>query len=119
MNSVNLGALIADERTAAADHPKGRTTRRVHGGDGEAIRQVLVTLRDGGALADHENPGDASLQVLEGTVRLEAGDAAWEGSAGDFLVIPDRRHNLTARGDAAVLISFARVRPTDVGPEAA
>ncbi|MCB0880659.1 MAG: cupin domain-containing protein [Thermoleophilia bacterium] len=119
MKSVNLGDVAAGECAAAADHPQGRTTRRVHGADGQAIRQVLVTLRDGGALADHENPGDASLLVLRGRVRVEAGDDVWEGGEGDFLVIPDRRHNLRARGDAAVLLSFARVRPAPVGPEGA
>lgn len=118
MRAESLPALIATDRVAAREHARRRHTRRVHGDHG-AIRQVLVTMADGGGLADHENPGDASLLVLEGRVRLVAGDDGWEGEAGDFLVIPDRRHNLTALGEAAVLISFARARPAEVGPEGA
>ena len=35
------------------------------------------------------------------------GDETWEGSAGDYLVIPQHRHDLHADTDAAVLLTVA------------
>ncbi len=61
----------------------------------------------GRSLGEHDAPGEASLQVLAGTVRLTAGDETWEGSAGDYLVIPQHRHDLHADTDAAVLLTVA------------
>ena len=45
------------------------------------------------------------MQVLQGRVRMTAGEDAWEGGAGDFLIIPEHRHDLTALEDAVVLLS--------------
>jgi quercetin dioxygenase-like cupin family protein len=44
---------------------------------------------------------------VSGTVRLTAGEQAWEGAAGDYLVIPPHRHDLHAVTDAAVLLTVA------------
>ncbi|GAW50761.1 MULTISPECIES: hypothetical protein [unclassified Nocardioides] len=56
---------------------------------------------------EHGSPGEATLQVLHGRVRLHAGDDAWEGAPGDYVLIPPRRHDLTALEDAAVLLTVA------------
>ena len=40
-------------------------------------------------------------------VSFTAGDEMWEGSAGDYLVIPQHRHDLHADTDAAVLLTVA------------
>ena len=40
-------------------------------------------------------------------MRLSAGDETWEGSAGDYLVIPPHRHDLHADTDAVVLLTVA------------
>jgi quercetin dioxygenase-like cupin family protein len=45
------------------------------------------------------------LQVLTGRVRLTAGDDAWEGTAGDLVVIPSARHALTAVERSAILLT--------------
>ena len=42
-------------------------------------------------LAEHENPGEATLVVLGGRVRLVGPTGAWEGRQGDLLVIPQAR----------------------------
>jgi quercetin dioxygenase-like cupin family protein len=67
----------------------------------------LIALAADRSLAEHESPGEATLQVLQGTVRLAAGAESWEGGAGDFLVIPPMRHDLTALTDAVVLLTVA------------
>jgi quercetin dioxygenase-like cupin family protein len=43
--------------------------------------------------------------VLSGRVRLNAGELAWDGRAGDFIVIPPARHDLRALEDAVVLLT--------------
>ena len=61
------------------------------------------------AYREHENPGEATVQVLFGRVRLAAGDLSWEGSPGDLLVVSDARHTLEALEDAAVLRTVAKL----------
>jgi quercetin dioxygenase-like cupin family protein len=55
-------------------------------------------------------PGEATLHVLHGRVRLVAGDVEWEGSAGDLLVVPRERHALDAIEDSAVLLTVGARR---------
>ncbi|WP_250572537.1 cupin domain-containing protein [Nonomuraea sediminis] len=78
------------------------------------MRQTLLAIAAGHGLDEHESPGEATLQVLHGRVRLASGHHTWEGKAGDFLVIPPERHSLTAIDDSAVLLTVAvRVGPAD------
>jgi quercetin dioxygenase-like cupin family protein len=58
-------------------------------------------------LEEHGSPGEATVHVLHGRVRLRAGDLSWEGSPGDLLVVPDARHALDALEDSAVLLTVA------------
>jgi quercetin dioxygenase-like cupin family protein len=73
------------------------------------IRQTLVALTAGSALAEHENPGEATAHVLSGRIRLGAGDDSWEGRRGDFIAIPPARHSLLAVEDAVVLLTVAKL----------
>ncbi|MGB9011646.1 MAG: cupin domain-containing protein, partial [Aeromicrobium sp.] len=68
------------------------------------MRQTLIAMRAGTTLNEHENPGDATLQVLHGRVTLIVGDVQWNGSPGDLMTIPDARHSLDAVEDSAVLL---------------
>jgi quercetin dioxygenase-like cupin family protein len=67
----------------------------------------VIALAGGRALGEHDAPGEATLQVLRGQVRLHAGGETWEGAAGDYVHIPLQRHDLEARSDAAVLLTVA------------
>lgn len=60
------------------------------------------------ALSEHANPGEGSVYVLRGRVRLAAGDEEWDGRDGDLLIIPDAPHSLVALEDSAVLITVAK-----------
>lgn len=62
-------------------------------------------LAAGHKLAEHENPGEATLLVLRGRVELATGTASVAVAAGDYVVIPQERHDLTAVEDSAVLLT--------------
>ena len=62
----------------------------------------------GRELSEHENPGEASLRVIGGRVRLSAGDDGWELGAGGHVRIPPRRHGLVALEDSVVLLTMVR-----------
>ncbi|TYB38745.1 LuxR family transcriptional regulator [Micromonospora sp. AP08] len=108
MSSPSLSVLAEEQLTLARATGSGRSARTLHGGPTTLLRQTLVALVAGHALAEHASPGDATLQVLRGRVRLTAGDQTWPGSAGDLLVIPDAHHALHADEDAVVLLTVAR-----------
>lgn len=102
---TNLNDLAAEQLEAARASTPGRTARSLYGGRGHELRQNLLAIAAGRALGEHESPGDATLQVVIGRVRLTAGDESWELSAGDFIGIPPVRHNLEALEDSAVVLT--------------
>ncbi|OEV04222.1 LuxR family transcriptional regulator [Streptomyces oceani] len=98
----------ADERMARASASSaGRAAVTVHGGGGSVLRQALIALKGGRGLAEHENPGEATVLVLRGHVRLSSGDDAAEGGDGALLTVPQARHSLEALEDSAILLSVA------------
>ena len=107
MEKTSLAELAHHQLAAAREASSGRASVTVFGGREHDLRQTVVALARGRSLGEHESPGDASLQVLVGTVRLTAGEEVWEGSAGDYLVIPPHRHDLHADTDAVVLLTVA------------
>lgn len=105
MESQSLTTLAQEQLERARSGAVGRSAVTVHGGHDNVLRQTVLALTAGSALAEHESPGEATLQVLVGRVRMIAGDESWEGGAGELLVIPPRRHDLTALEDSVVLLS--------------
>ncbi|MFJ8580568.1 cupin domain-containing protein [Micromonospora sp. NPDC093277] len=108
VSASSLSALAEDQLALARATDSGRSARTVYGGPSTSLRQTLIALVAGHELAEHASPGDATLQVLRGRVRLTAQDRCWPGEAGDLLVIPDARHALRADEDAVVLLTVAR-----------
>jgi len=110
MNTHSLTEVAEQLLAQAKESHSGRAAQTVYGGHDHALRQTVIALAAESGLAEHESPGEATLQVLSGRVRLTAGAEAWEGSAGDLLAIPPARHALAALEDAAVLLTV-RVGP--------
>ena len=114
-SKASLTALVREQLEIATRVSSGRSAKTVYGGHEHVLRQTLIALAAGRGLDEHDSPGEATVHVLHGRVRLTAGDLTWEGSAGDLLVVPQERHGLSALEDSAVLLTVGahRRRPVD------
>ena len=105
MESLSLTVLAEEHLEKARATSAGRSARTIHGGHDHLLRQTVIALAAGRELGEHDSPGQATLQVLRGRVRLRTADDEWSGGPDDYLVIPRQRHNLHADTDAAVLLT--------------
>ena len=108
MQQRSIEALVRQLFERAEDGHNAADT--VVGGHERVLRQTVIALREGSALGEHENPGEATIYVIQGSVRLVVGDEHWDGRAGDLIEIPDARHSLQALADSAVLLTVAKHR---------
>jgi len=107
METTSLTALAQDLLEQARFASSGRAAATVYGGHEHDLRQTLIALAAGTTLGEHESPGDATLQVVEGQVVLHADGEACPANAGDHLAIPPMRHDLEAQADSVVLLTVA------------
>jgi quercetin dioxygenase-like cupin family protein len=108
MQKSSLTALARQQLELARAASSGRSSSTVYGGHEHQLRQTMIALTAGQMLNEHENPGEATVHVLHGRVRLGAGETSWDGSPGDLLVVPDSRHTLQALEEAVVLLTVAK-----------
>ncbi|MDN5725384.1 MAG: cupin domain-containing protein [Propionibacteriales bacterium] len=113
MESHSLTDLAAEHLGMARQAKNGRSADTLYGGSGHSLRQVLMALCAGQELAEHDSPGEATLLVVTGQVRLTVHAETstpnnWEGTAGDLVAIPPARHGLVALTDAVVLLSVVK-----------
>ncbi|MDQ4117087.1 MAG: LuxR family transcriptional regulator, partial [Actinomycetota bacterium] len=90
MHKISLDALAREQLKAAQRATAGRAAHTVVGGHEQTLRQTVIALVSGRRLAEHENPGEATVHVLHGRVRLVAGDDSWDGRTGDLITVPPR-----------------------------
>src|SRR5215207_419887 len=107
MQTTSLTDLASQHLQAARTASAGRSAVTVYGGREHDLRQTLIAMTAGTHLGEHEAPGEATLQVLDGEVTLHAGDQAHGLRAGEHGLIPHQRHDLVARTDAVVLLTVA------------
>lgn len=107
MRRTSLTALAREHLETAGRSPAGRSAHTVYGGHEHVLRQTLIAMTAGQVLAEHENPGEATVHVLQGRLLLASGEDSWNGSPGDLIAVPQARHSLTAVEDSAVLLTVA------------
>lgn len=110
MQKLSLDALAREQLEHATNASAGRSAETVFGGHERVLRQTVIALVGGTVLDEHESPGEATVHVLTGRVRLTAGAHSWEGRSGDLLLIPPERHSLVALENSAVLLTVAKTR---------
>jgi quercetin dioxygenase-like cupin family protein len=103
--NTSLTALAREQLEMALAASSGRSAHTVFGGTEHLLRQTLIALASGRMLDEHQNPGDATVHVLHGRVRLASGDARWNGAAGHLIAVPDAAHSLEALEDSVVLLT--------------
>jgi quercetin dioxygenase-like cupin family protein len=108
MLKISLEALGRQQIKLAARAGGGHAADTVYGGHEKVLRQTVVGMVKGASLAEHASPGDATIHVLHGRVRLSAGETSWEGRSGDLIIVPDARHAVEALEDAAFLLTVAK-----------
>ena len=108
MQKISLTALARHELDHALSASNGRSAKTVFGGHEHHLRQTLIALRAGEGISEHENPGEATSQVVVGRVLLRAGDATWNGSPGDLMIVPDRTHSLDSIEDSVILLTVVK-----------
>ncbi len=111
MDSISLSDLASDKLAEAKQSHSGRAAHTIHGGHSHELRQTVLALLAGHDLSEHDSPGEATLQVLRGHVRLTTGGDAWDGHTGEYLAIPAERHALHAIEDSVVLLTVLKTIP--------
>lgn len=99
MQSWNLNEIETPEGS--------RSPVVLHSADGEA-RAVLIGLKPGQELGDHQVKEAAMLLVVEGTALVEAGGERVDAGAGTLLRFdPDERHAVSSADGARLLLFLA------------
>jgi quercetin dioxygenase-like cupin family protein len=104
-HKVSLDATAREQLEAARRDTAQRAATTLVGGHEYVMRQTLIALLAGATMAEHENPGEATLQVISGRVRLKAGGDSWDARSGDLVEIPPARHSVEALEDSAILLT--------------
>ena len=107
---------VTEQATAQLDRARagsaGRAAHNLYGGPQSTLTQTVIAIRAGAQLDEHENPGEATVLVLQGQVRISTADGAdaLEGSAGDLLIVPSGMHSVQAVSDCGILLTAAKLR---------
>jgi quercetin dioxygenase-like cupin family protein len=110
MQKISIDALATQQLKAATAASSGRAADTVYGGHEKMLRQTVIAMTNGTTVSEHRNPGEATILVLRGRVRLRAGVNSWQARTGDLLIVPDSVHSLEAEEDAVVLLTVAKSR---------
>lgn len=94
-------------RLLEIDTPGGTLSPVVLTSEDEA-RAVLIGLQAGQELGEHQVKEHAWVVVVEGTVRVAAGDDVVEAGAGTLVRFqPDERHSVSSSAGAKILLLLA------------
>jgi quercetin dioxygenase-like cupin family protein len=107
MHKLSLDALAREQLHVARQATSGRSARTVYGGHEHGLRQTVIALTAGALLSEHHTTGEATVQVLQGRVRMHSDGHRWDGRSGDLLFVPQAAHYVEAIEDAVFLLTVA------------
>ncbi len=127
MDSVeyDFAQLSAGLLEQAQHSPDGRATQRLDFGH-STLRLMAIGFAKGAVLPEHENPGEAVLQVLHGVIVLTSdapmtvnsrelqGGQRIEAQPGLLVRVPDARHRVEALEPSVILLTAVSL-PGDSG----
>lgn len=105
MSNISLTALAREQLELAVVASSGRSGHTVFGGQEHRLRQTVIALASGRMLDEHTNPGEATVHVLHGRVRVAVGDTVWDGASGHLIDVPVAPHTVEALEDSVVLLT--------------
>jgi quercetin dioxygenase-like cupin family protein len=109
MQKTSLTALARTEMESALRASSGRSAKTVYGGHEHRLRQTVIAMKADETLAEHENPGEATVLVLHGRILLTSGEETWSGWTGDLIIVPDAPHSVTAVEDSSILLTVVKL----------
>ena len=110
MGPDNLDQHVQTLGDAAAKASNGRSARMLYGGPTSTLTQTVIVMREGARLGEHESPGEATMLVLRGRLRVTTAGQSWEVTQGELLELPLETHAVEALSEAAFLLTAAKVR---------
>jgi quercetin dioxygenase-like cupin family protein len=108
MRKLSLDAVAREQLKQAKANSSQRSAKTVYGGHEHVLRQSVIALNEGAVINDHISPGEATIYVLSGRVRLTAGKDSWECRVGDLLDLPENRQSVTALESSVILLTVAK-----------
>ena len=110
MEPDNIDRAVEALGEAARTASNGRSARMLYGGPTSTLTQTVIAMREGARLGEHESPGEATMLVLSGRLRVSTATQSRDGSAGELLELPLETHSVEALSDAAFLLTAAKLR---------
>ena len=107
MERISLQSVVDVNLEAVRSTARGHSATTVHGGAGRRLRHSVLALAAGAQMAEHASPAESTLLVLDGKVRVDAGNRSAELGSGDLLALPTGRHSVVAIEDSALLLTVA------------
>ncbi|SFB32896.1 hypothetical protein SAMN05216266_108182 [Amycolatopsis marina] len=102
---TSIHALSAELLEQARAHHAGRAARTIVSSTSQRV--TIIALAEDMELAEHDSPPAATVQVLDGRVRLRTAERDLLLSSGELAPVPPERHAVQAIGEAAVLLTVA------------
>ena len=101
---LDLGKVVNElHGKTSPDQARAAVTLVKQGG----MNIVLTHLHQGGSLEEHAAPGAASIQVLDGHVRVKIGEETVDVPAGRLLAFDSGvRHRVDATEDSTLLLTL-------------
>ena len=106
---LDLGEFVTElHAQSTSGQARGSVTLVKQGG----MSLVLTHLHAGGTLQEHAAPSAATVQVLDGRVRVHIGDDSLEAPAGRLIAFNSGvRHSVEALEDSTLLLTLTAATP--------